>query len=139
MKSSSQADIVLSDEYFAHYIPNTDYAKDPHHVIFVFDVCQQTLQQTKDAMVTILDSLSHQDYVSIISFDGRIHHWPLDKRPAHVMTHREMAIEHARNLKKTGWGNINDALLAALEIAETVRSNNMIVPTTKQFIIKLHN
>ena len=138
MKGSNQADTILSREYFAHFFPNKIFAVSPRHVIFVIDVSGsmwgKKLQQTKDTMITLLDSLSDQDYVNIISFESRVYHWPVDRTPADALTHREMAVEHSRNLRELGWTNINGALLEALDVAQAVRKSPKFKPNTEQFI-----
>ena len=67
------------DGYFVHFFA-PDYLQPlPKHVVFVLDVSGSMygtkLVQLKDAMMTILDDLSEQDYFNILTFSTRVQHW----------------------------------------------------------------
>ena len=63
--------------YFVHFFAPDYLQALPKHVVFVLDVSGSMygtkLVQLKDAMMTILDDLSEQDYFNILTFSTRVH------------------------------------------------------------------
>merc|ERR1712038_424369 len=72
-------DIQVLDGYFVHFFAPDHLQALPKHVVFVLDVSGSMygtkLVQLKDAMMTILDDLSEQDYFNILTFSTRVQHW----------------------------------------------------------------
>ncbi len=117
-------DIQLLDGYFVHFFSPDDLPTLPKHVVFVLDVSGSMsgtkLDQTKDAMVTILDDMGDKDFFSIITFNNRVHPWA-PRGPSEVSfrgtkENREEALTYALQLSAGGGTNINDAMLAALNL-----------------------
>ena len=78
-RKNQGSDIQVLDGYFVHFFA-PDYLKSlPKHVVFVLDVSGSMygtkLVQLKDAMMTVLDDLSEQDYFNILTFSNRVQHW----------------------------------------------------------------
>ena len=75
-------EIQVLDGYFVHYFAPENLQTLPRHVIFVVDVSGSMsgtkLQQTKDAMVTILDDMTEKDYFDIITFSTGVKYWTME-------------------------------------------------------------
>merc|ERR1712226_85921 len=75
-------EIQVLDGYFVHYFAPENLQTLPRHVIFVVDVSGSMsgtkLQQTKDAMVTILDDMTEKDYLDIITFSTGVKYWTME-------------------------------------------------------------
>merc|ERR1719150_563114 len=107
----------------------------PKHVTFVLDtsgsMSGEKITQLQDAMVTILSNLNEYDHFSILEFDSDVTHWqplaeqefPRVTRPIYPASqfYIEQAIDYAVGLSATGWTNINDALLKAVEVARKAK------------------
>ena len=83
MDSSGGNEIQVLDGYFVHHFAPENLQTLPRHVIFVVDVSGSMhgtkLKQTKDAMVTILDDMTEQDYFDIITFSTGVSYWQSDE------------------------------------------------------------
>merc|ERR1719336_2675201 len=79
LSSTGGNEIQVLDGYFVHYFAPENLQTLPRHVIFVVDVSGSMsgtkLKQTKDAMVTILDDMTEQDYFDIITFSTDVKFW----------------------------------------------------------------
>ena len=79
LSSTGGNEIQVLDGYFVHYFAPDNLQTLPRHVIFVVDVSGSMsgtkLKQTKDAMVTILDDMTEQDYFDIITFSTDVKFW----------------------------------------------------------------
>ena len=79
LSSTGGNEIQVLDGYFVHYFAPENLQTLPRHVIFVVDVSGSMsgtkLKQTKDAMVTILDDMTEQDYFDIITFSTDVSYW----------------------------------------------------------------
>ena len=79
LSSTGGNEIQVLDGYFVHYFAPENLQTLPRHVIFVVDVSGSMsgtkLKQTKDALVTILDDMTEQDYFDIITFSTDVKYW----------------------------------------------------------------
>ena len=82
LSSTGGNEIQVLDGYFVHYFAPENLQTLPRHVIFVVDVSGSMsgtkLQQTKDAMVTILDDMTEKDYFDIITFSTGVKYWTME-------------------------------------------------------------
>lgn len=108
----------------------------------------EKLQQTKDAMVTILDDLSEKDHFNILVFSDEVTHWVPDAEKLlespHSLTHkgtkelRDEALRYVLKLTTLGGTNINDAIMEALKLVTEVKIAETAVPkNTKPIIVFL--
>ena len=82
------------------------------------------MQQTKNAMKTILTDLREKDSMTIIEFDDSINVWTDDngnKIFSASLDNKEKAIEYVEGLESDGGTNINDALMEALSIIGEIK------------------
>jgi len=92
-RSSQQkgGEIHVVDGYFVHFFAPTALATLPKHVVFVLDTSGSMagirLQQTKEAMASILDQLHAKDIFSIVEFNSDIKEWDLTKKYQAVEDH----------------------------------------------------
>ncbi len=146
-----EGDIQLLDGYFVHFFSPDRLATLPKHVVFVLDVSGSMhgtkLDQTKDAMVTVLDDMTDQDYFNIITFSDNVYHWApeaeKEKEAPHNLTFpgteemREEALTYALQLRTIGGTNINDGMLAALELIRAVRQAEELPSNVRPIVIFL--
>jgi uncharacterized protein YegL len=92
------------------------------------------LEQTKDATITLIDTLRDTDHFNIITFDGSIYYWPVSTRTTYggTVKKKQQAIDYIRNLRDLGATNINDALLAGIEVVKNLQ--NKVPSNTKPMI-----
>jgi uncharacterized protein YegL len=142
-------DVQVLDGYFVHFFAPEFLGTLPKHVIFVLDISGsmygEKLQQTKDAMVTILDDLTEKDYFNILSFSDEVIHWVPDAEKnlesPHSLTHkgtkelRDEALRYVLKLNTLGGTNIHDAMMEALKLVTDVKIAETAVPRNTNPII----
>jgi len=150
-RKNQNGDVQVLDGYFVHYFAPDSLETLPKHVVFVLDVSGSMygtkLQQTKDAMVTVIDDMTEKDYFNIITFSDDVSHWKPEieklKEEPHAMTYqgndeiKYEALSHVLSLETEGGTNINEGMLAALRLVAEVRRSETIPGNTKSMIIFL--
>ena len=156
-RKSQGSDIQVLDGYFVHFFSPDFLEPLPKHVIFVLDVSGSMygtkLVQLKDAMITILDDLTENDYFNILTFSTRVQQWEprrkrgasprFDKKRTSSITHQgtksvlKQARKYVLSLQDGGGTNINDALVTAIDVAKKVRLSEQVPENTKPMIIFL--
>ena len=138
LEKPSEEHTVFSDDYFVHFFPTETLTNFPKHIVFVVDVSGSMsgtkLEQTKDAMITLVDTLKDTDHFNIITFDTDVYLWPNSRRSTYGGTaeKKKEAITYIRNLRDLGRTNINDALLAGIEVINNLKGK--ILRNTKPMI-----
>jgi len=130
-RQGQDSEVQVIDGYFVHYFVPDDLPTLAKHTVFILDtsgsMAGEKLQQLKDAMFTVLDSMKSVDFFNIITFSSEVGHWVPDKRAAEenfaiaaTEENKKKAIEYVLDLQANGGTNINEAILAGLSLAEGV-------------------
>nr|XP_057921447.1 inter-alpha-trypsin inhibitor heavy chain H3-like isoform X3 [Doryrhamphus excisus] len=110
----SLGDIKSSDGYFVHHFAPSSLTRIPKNVVFVIDqsgsMHGRKMEQTRIALLHILNDLAEEDYFGLITFDSRIMYWKRELVQA-TPDNVESAKTFARNIQDRGSTNINTALL----------------------------
>ncbi|TSK13145.1 Inter-alpha-trypsin inhibitor heavy chain H2 [Bagarius yarrelli] len=89
---------------------------------------------TVDAMKTILDSLTTDDYFSIIDFNHNVRCWSEDLVPGNTLQVGE-AKKYIQDIKPNGGTNINEALLKAVQMLVKAQNQGLIDQRSVSMII----
>ena len=148
-RKDRENDVQVLDGYFVHFFSPESLTTLPKHVVFVIDISGsmwgEKMQQTKDAMVTILDDLSDKDHFNILTFSDRVTPWvpqaeKLTEAP-HSITHkgtkelRDEALRYVLKLDPQGGTNIHGAMVDALNLVTDVLHAETAVPNNTKSII----
>jgi len=124
--------LQLFQGYFVHFVAPENLSPMPKHVVFVLDTSgsmrYRKMQQTVNAMKTILGEMRDQDYITIIRFSDTVSVWELEDNsivPAN-MSNRQTAIAFVEGLEAKGETNINSALVKALTIVTHVQQKGVL-------------
>ncbi|XP_059185250.1 inter-alpha-trypsin inhibitor heavy chain H3-like isoform X2 [Centropristis striata] len=113
-RDTSLGEIEKSDGYFVHHFAPSSLARIPKNVVFVIDqsgsMGGRKIEQTRVALLHILNDLAEEDHFGLITFDGNIYHWKRELVQANK-ENVESAKTFARNIRHRGATNINDAVL----------------------------
>ncbi|XP_055449807.1 inter-alpha-trypsin inhibitor heavy chain H5 [Psammomys obesus] len=133
-------DIQVLNGYFVHYFAPKNLPPLPKNVIFVLDISASMvgakLQQTREALVTILNDLRPQDRFNIIGFSNRIKMWKDRLVPVTPENIRNGKL-YMYHLSPTGGTDINGALQTAIRLLNNYVAQNDIEDRSVSLIIFL--
>ncbi|KAM7336433.1 hypothetical protein ACRRTK_004926 [Alexandromys fortis] len=139
-RSVSGGSIQIENGYFVHHFAPEDLPTMPKNVIFVIDksgsMLGRKIQQTREALIKILNDLSPKDQFNLIVFNGKETQW----RPSLVKASEENVKEatgYASKIEADGWTNINDAVLSAVELLDASNRAEKLPPDSVSLIILL--
>ncbi|KAM5235050.1 inter-alpha-trypsin inhibitor heavy chain H5 [Ctenodactylus gundi] len=133
-------DIQVLDGYFVHYFAPKDLPPLPKNVVFVLDTSASMvgtkLQQTREALSTILYDLRPQDRFSIIGFSNRIKVWKDHLVPVTPTNVRDGKF-YIHFTSPSGGTDINGALQTAIRLLNDYVSHNDIEDRSVSLIVFL--
>ncbi|XP_067443350.1 inter-alpha-trypsin inhibitor heavy chain H3-like isoform X2 [Thunnus thynnus] len=113
-RDTSLGDIEVSDGYFVHHFAPSSLPRIPKNAVFLIDqsgsMHGRKIEQTRTALIHILNDLAEDDYFGLITFDGNIFHWRRELVQA-TKGNVDSAKDFARNIQDRGSTNINKAVL----------------------------
>ncbi|NXV68833.1 ITIH4 inhibitor, partial [Molothrus ater] len=137
-REATAGDIQIVNGYFVHYFAPQEMPVFPKNVIFVIDrsgsMTGRKIEQTRDALLKILQDLRQEDHFSFITFNHKVVEWKSSLLPA---TEENVASAAAlvQTLAARGGTHISGALLAAVGVLDKheglpERSVSMIILLT---------
>ncbi|XP_039653820.1 inter-alpha-trypsin inhibitor heavy chain H3-like isoform X4 [Perca fluviatilis] len=113
-RDTSIGDIKTSAGYFVHHFAPSSLSRIPKNVVFVIDqsgsMRGKKMQQTRIALIHILNDLAEDDHFGLITFDSNIFHWKQELVQA-SKENLESAKTFALNIIERGATDINAAVL----------------------------
>ncbi|XP_035980552.1 inter-alpha-trypsin inhibitor heavy chain H3 isoform X11 [Fundulus heteroclitus] len=113
-RDNGLGDIKTSAGYFVHHFAPSDLPRISKNVVFVIDqsgsMHGKKMEQTRTALLHILNDLAEDDFFGLISFDAEIIHWKRELVQA-TSANLEIAKVFARNIRDRGSTDINAAVL----------------------------
>ncbi|NXV08443.1 ITIH4 inhibitor, partial [Cettia cetti] len=141
-REATAGDIQIVNGYFVHYFAPQEMPVFPKNVVFVIDrsgsMTGRKIEQTRDALLKILQDLRPEDHFTFITFNNKVVEWKSSLLPA---TEENVASAAALVQTLTARGgtractDINGALLTAVGVLEKAeqlpeRSVSMIILLT---------
>ncbi|NXK36302.1 ITIH4 inhibitor, partial [Piprites chloris] len=116
-REATAGDIQIVNGYFVHYFAPSEMPVFPKNVIFVIDrsgsMAGRKIEQTRDALLKILQDLRPEDHFSFITFSNRVVEWKSSLLPA-TEENVASAAAFVQTLSARGGTDINGALLTAV-------------------------
>ncbi|NXE55242.1 ITIH4 inhibitor, partial [Casuarius casuarius] len=137
-RDATAGDIQIVNGYFVHYFAPREMPVFPKNVVFVIDrsgsMAGRKIEQTRDALLKILQDLRAEDRFSFITFNSKVAEWRSSLLEA-TAENVASAAAFVQTLIASGGTDIHQALLAAVDAlhrAEALpeRSVSMIILLT---------
>ncbi|XP_068598254.1 inter-alpha-trypsin inhibitor heavy chain H3-like [Brachionichthys hirsutus] len=133
-------EIQVVNGYFVHFFAPPNLQRLPKNVVFVIDrsgsMYGKKIQQTREAMLHILEDISEDDYFAIVQFDDIIDVWKQNLTKATKENVAEAKI-YVRNIKDSGGTDINGGVLRAVQMLVSGRANGNLLENSIDMIILL--
>ncbi|XP_011914867.1 PREDICTED: inter-alpha-trypsin inhibitor heavy chain H4 isoform X9 [Cercocebus atys] len=139
-RAVSGGTIQIENGYFVHYFAPEGLTTMPKNVVFVIDksgsMSGRKIQQTREALMKILDDLSPRDQFSLIVFSTEATQWRPSLVPASAENVNE-ARSFAAGIQALGGTNINDAMLVAVQLLDSSNQEERLPDGSVSLIILL--
>nr|XP_019579846.1 PREDICTED: inter-alpha-trypsin inhibitor heavy chain H4 isoform X2 [Rhinolophus sinicus] len=139
-RTLSGGSIQIENGYFVHYFAPEGLPTIPKNVIFVIDksgsMQGKKIQQTREALIKILDDLSPKDQFNLVSFSGVATQWMPSLMPASA-ENVEKARSYASDIQARGGTNINSAMLMAVQLLDEANRKEQLPVGSVSLIILL--
>ncbi|XP_073501386.1 inter-alpha-trypsin inhibitor heavy chain H3-like [Phyllobates terribilis] len=131
--------IQIVNGYFVHFFaPKLDFV--PKSVIYVIDrsssMMGQKIEQTRQALLKILDDTAEHDYFNFVLFDSGIEVWS-DKLVKATPENLSAARQYVSNIHPQGATNINSPLLKAVELLNKAHNLKEVPERSVSLIVLL--
>nr|XP_044991854.1 inter-alpha-trypsin inhibitor heavy chain H3 isoform X4 [Jaculus jaculus] len=136
----SPANVQVVNGYFVHFFAPHGLPVVPKNIVFVIDVsgsmAGRKIQQTRDALLKILEDMKEDDYLNFILFSGDVTTWK-----DHLVQATPENLEEARTFVKgiddRGMTNINDGLMTGISMLNRAREEHLVPERSTSIIIML--
>uniref|UniRef100_A0A2K6FTW8 Inter-alpha-trypsin inhibitor heavy chain H3 n=1 Tax=Propithecus coquereli TaxID=379532 RepID=A0A2K6FTW8_PROCO len=136
----SPGNVQIVNGYFVHFFAPQGLPVVPKNVVFVIDVsgsmAGRKIQQTRDALLKILDDMKEEDYLNFILFSGDVTTWR-----EHLVQATAENLQEARAFVKTieerGMTNLNDGLLRGIGMLNKAREERRVPERSTSIVIML--
>ncbi|XP_009889590.1 PREDICTED: inter-alpha-trypsin inhibitor heavy chain H4 [Charadrius vociferus] len=123
-RGATAGDIQIVNGYFVHYFAPHEMPVFPKNVIFVIDrsgsMAGRKIEQTRDALLKILQDLRLEDHFSFITFNSKVVQWKSSLLQA-TAENVASAAGFVQTLSASGGTDINRALLAAVSMLDKAK------------------
>ncbi|ERE91861.1 inter-alpha-trypsin inhibitor heavy chain H3-like protein [Cricetulus griseus] len=136
----SPGNVQVVNGYFVHFFAPQGLPVVPKNIVFVIDIsgsmAGRKIQQTRDALLKILDDMKQGDYMNFIMFSTDVTTWKdslVQATPANL----EEARTFVRSIRSGGGTNINDGLLRGIRMLTDAREQHLVPERSTSIIIML--
>ncbi|NXI39448.1 ITIH4 inhibitor, partial [Galbula dea] len=118
-RGATAGDVQIVNGYFVHYFAPSEMPVFPKNIIFVIDrsgsMAGRKIEQTRDALLKILQDLRPEDHFGFITFNNKVAEWKSSLLQA-TADNVESAAGFVETISASGGTDINSALLTAVSV-----------------------
>ncbi|XP_060544374.1 inter-alpha-trypsin inhibitor heavy chain H3-like [Pantherophis guttatus] len=132
--------IQIVNGYFVHFFAPKNILRLPKNVVFIIDVSismrGRKLEQTREALLKILEDIKEDDYINFVLFGSNVHKWKdtlIKATPENLAEARR----YVQQIDIAGWTNLNGGLMAGIELLNEAHKNGSLPERSASLIIML--
>ncbi|NWT66721.1 ITIH3 inhibitor, partial [Prunella himalayana] len=140
VKRTTPDNLQIVNGYFVHFFAPTNLPKLSKNIIFVLDtsgsMSGREIEQTKEALLKILDDIKEDDYFNLILFDSEISTWKetlIKATPENL----DEARKFVRQISAQGLTNLHGGLMRGIDILNAAHEENLVPKRSASIIIML--
>ncbi|NWV36358.1 ITIH3 inhibitor, partial [Grantiella picta] len=140
VKRTTADNLQIVNGYFVHFFAPTKLPKLSKNVIFVLDtsgsMSGRAMEQTKEALLKILDDIKEDDFFNFILFDSEISTWKetLIKATPENLDEARKFVQH---ISTRGLTNLHGGLMRGIDILNAAHEENLVPKRSASIIIML--
>ncbi|XP_028941554.1 inter-alpha-trypsin inhibitor heavy chain H3 isoform X2 [Antrostomus carolinensis] len=140
VKRTTPDNLQIVNGYFVHFFAPTNLPKLPKNVIFVIDVSGsmsgREIQQTREALLKILDDIKEDDYFNFILFGSEVHTWKETLSKA-TPENLDEARKFVRSIDTEGLTNLYGGVMRGIDMLNAAHEGNLVPKRSASIIIML--
>ncbi|NXM48655.1 ITIH3 inhibitor, partial [Gymnorhina tibicen] len=140
VKRTTPDNLQIVNGYFVHFFAPTNLPKLSKNIIFVLDtsgsMSGREMEQTKEAMLKILDDIKEDDFFNFILFDSEISTWK-DTLIKATPENLDEARKFIRHISAQGMTNLHGGLMRGIDILNAAHEENLVPRRSASIIIML--
>ncbi|NXW63983.1 ITIH3 inhibitor, partial [Eurystomus gularis] len=140
VKRTTPDNLQIVNGYFVHFFAPTNLPKLPKNVIFVIDISGsmsgREIEQTREALLKILDDLKEGDFFNFILFGSDVHTWKetlIKATPENL----DEARKFVRGIDTRGMTNLYGGIMRGIEMLNAAHEGNVVPKRSASIIIML--
>ncbi|XP_041875194.1 inter-alpha-trypsin inhibitor heavy chain H3-like isoform X3 [Corvus kubaryi] len=140
VKRTTPDNLQIVNGYFVHFFAPTNLPKLSKNIIFVLDTSGsmygREIEQTKEALLKILDDIKEDDFFNFILFDSEISTWKetlIKATPENL----DEARKFVQRISVQGMTNLHGGLMRGIDILNAAHEENLVPRRSASIIIML--
>ncbi|NXM35751.1 ITIH3 inhibitor, partial [Oxyruncus cristatus] len=140
VRRTTPDNLQIVNGYFVHFFAPTNLPKLPKNVVFVMDTSSsmygKAIEQTKEALLKILDDINEDDFFNFILFDTDVSTWKetlIKATPENL----DEARKFVQNIDASGLTNLHGGLMRGIDILNAAHEGNLVPERSASIIIML--
>nr|XP_009677656.1 PREDICTED: inter-alpha-trypsin inhibitor heavy chain H3-like [Struthio camelus australis] len=140
VKRTAPDSLQIVNGYFVHFFAPTNLPKLPKNVMFVIDISGsmsgREIQQTREALLKILDDIKDDDFFNFILFGSEVHTWKetlIKATPENL----DEARKFVRGIDTKGMTNLHGGLMRGIDMLNAAHEGNLVPKRSASLIIML--
>ncbi|NXE55257.1 ITIH3 inhibitor, partial [Casuarius casuarius] len=140
VKRTAPDSLQIVNGYFVHFFAPTNLPKLSKNVIFVIDIsgsmAGREIQQTREALLKILDDIKHDDFFNFVLFGSEVHTWKetlIKATPENL----DEARKFVRGIDTEGMTNLHGGLMRGIDMLNAAHEGNLVPERSASIIIML--
>ncbi|NXC70222.1 ITIH3 inhibitor, partial [Anhinga anhinga] len=140
VKRTTPDNLQIVNGYFVHFFAPTDLPKLPKNVIFVIDISGsmsgREIQQTREALLKILDDIKEDDFFNFILFGSEVHTWRetlIKATPENL----DEARKFVQGIDTEGMTNLYGGIMRGINMLNAAHEENLVPKRSASIIIML--
>ncbi|XP_062441900.1 inter-alpha-trypsin inhibitor heavy chain H3-like [Rhea pennata] len=140
VKRTAPDNLQIVNGYFVHFFAPTNLPKLSKNVVFVIDISGsmsgREIQQTREALLKILDDIKDDDFFNFILFGSEVHTWRetlIKATPENL----DEARKFVRGIDTEGMTNLHGGLMRGIDTLNAAHEGSLVPKRSASIIIML--
>ncbi|XP_061864084.1 inter-alpha-trypsin inhibitor heavy chain H3 isoform X2 [Colius striatus] len=140
VKRTTPDNLQIVNGYFVHFFAPTNLPKLPKNIVFIIDISGsmsgREIEQTREALLKILDDIKEDDFFNFILFGSDVHIWKETLIKA-TPENMDEARKFVRGIDTEGMTNLHGGIMRGIDMLNAAHEANLVPKRSASIIIML--